>query len=45
MEEAEGESNPIGRPPNSTNLDLWDLPETETRRQNKWAGLRPLAHR
>lgn len=37
MEEAEEEGAPIGRPAGSTNLDLWELPNTElpTRQHKK----------
>ena len=45
IEETEGDGNPIGRPTVSTNLDCWELPETEPpTRQHTQAGLRPLAH-
>jgi hypothetical protein len=45
MEEAEGESNPIGSPAVSTNLDLRELPGTESStRQHTSAGVSPLAH-
>ena len=45
IEEAEGESNYIGRPTVSTNPDPRELPETEPpTKQHMWDDLRPLAH-
>ena len=45
LEEAEEESDPIGRPAVSTNLDPWELPETKPpTKEHTWAGPWPLAH-
>jgi hypothetical protein len=45
IEEGVGEGEPIGRPAVSTNMDLWELPETETTtNQHMWAGLQPPVH-
>jgi hypothetical protein len=42
MEEAEEEYDPIGRPAISTNLNPWELSDTEPpTRQHIRAGLRP----
>jgi hypothetical protein len=42
LEEAEEESDPIGRPAVSTNLDPWDLSDTELpTRQHTPADMRP----
>ena len=42
IEGAEGDGNPIGRPTVSTNLDPWELPETEPpTKEHTQAGLRP----
>jgi hypothetical protein len=36
---------PVGRPTVSTNLDPWEIPETETpAKQHSWTGPRPRAH-
>lgn len=41
IEGAEGDGNPIGRPTVSTNLDPWELPETEPpTKEHTWAGPR-----
>ena len=45
MEGTEGDYNPIGRPTVSTNLYLWELPQTEPpTKEHVWAGPRPPAH-
>ena len=45
LEETEEEGNPTGRPAVSTNLDPWDLSDTESpTRQHTWAGLRLWTH-
>ena len=45
IEGTEGDGNPIGRPTVSTNLDPWELPETEPpTKEHTQAGLRSLAH-
>jgi hypothetical protein len=45
IEDPEGDSNPTRRPTVSTNLDLWELPETEPpTKKNTEAGLRPWTH-
>ena len=39
IEGAEGDGNPIGRPTVSTNLDPWELPETEPpTKEHTWKG-------
>jgi hypothetical protein len=39
-------ATPTGRPIVSTNLDSWELPETEPpMEEHTWAGSRPLAHK
>ena len=45
MEEAEGESNPIGRPKVSTNPDPWKLLEMKLPiKEHAWVGLWLPAH-
>jgi hypothetical protein len=45
MEEAEGESNPIGRPTVSTNPDPWKLLEMKLPiKEHAWVGLWLPAH-
>ena len=45
LEGAERDDNPIGRPTVSTNLDPWELPETEPpTKEHTQAGLRRLVH-
>jgi hypothetical protein len=45
LEEAEEEDSPMGRPAVSTNLDLWDLRDTETpTRQHTSADIRHPTH-
>jgi hypothetical protein len=45
IEGAEGNGNPIGKTTVSTNLDPWELPETESpTKDHTLAGLRPPAH-
>jgi hypothetical protein len=42
LEEAKEEGNPIGRPAISTNMDPWDLSDTEPpNMKHTWTGLRP----
>ena len=44
IEGAEGDGNPIGRPTVSTNLDPWELPETEPpTKEHTLACPKPLA--
>ena len=44
-EGTEGDGNPTGRTTVSTNLDPWELPETEPpTKEHTQAGLRSLAH-
>jgi len=45
IEEDEGDSNPIGKPTVSTNLDAWELPETKPpTKGHTWTDPRPLTH-
>ena len=45
IEEPEEDRDSTGRPTESTNLDLWGLPETEPlTKEQAWAGPRPPAH-
>ena len=44
-EGTEGDSNPIGRPTVSTNLDPWELPETEPpTKEHTWSSLITPVH-
>jgi hypothetical protein len=43
IESPQGDGNPTGRPTVSTNMDLWELPETELpTKVHTGADLRPL---
>jgi hypothetical protein len=45
IEGAEGDGNHIGRPTVSSNLDPWELPETEPPTKDPtWTVLKPLTH-
>jgi hypothetical protein len=45
IEGTKGDGNLIGRPIALTNLDPWELPETDPlTREHTWAGPRPMAH-
>jgi hypothetical protein len=45
IEGAERDGNPVGKPTVSTNLDPWELPETDPpTKELTQAGLRSLAH-
>jgi hypothetical protein len=46
IEGAEGDGNLIRRPTVSTNLDPWELPETEPPiKEHTWSSLIPLAQK